>query len=105
MFKKISGFIFLIYLILPSNVFAHGSDESTMMYNMMGYGAGAWGNWIFMILFWILVILGVIALIKWLAGNTFGERHNSAVEILQERFAKGEINQAEFAAKAKLLKK
>lgn len=76
-------------------------------YNMMnwsGSGAGWWFNLIFTILFWILIILGVFAMVKWLANNQ-SAGGNSALEILKERFAKGEIDKKEYEEKIKLLKK
>ena len=70
---------------------------------MMGYG-GSWLGWIFMLLFWALVVIGIIVLIRWL---THGSRHgwhdhgHSALGILKERYAKGEIDKREFEEKKK----
>lgn len=75
-------------------------------YNMIGWnnaGGWWWFNLIFMILFWILIILGVVALIKWLMNNQ-AIGGNSAMDILKERLAKGEIDKKEFEEKAKMLK-
>ena len=68
---------------------------------MMGdWGAWGWGmgfGWIFMILFWILVVLGIVALAKWLfstAGS--GESGKRPLEILKERYARGDITREQY---------
>jgi putative membrane protein len=80
---------------------------------MMGNHDGFWMwgfNGIFMILFWILVILAVAALIRWLAlppgtpssraeGEPKEEGGSHALDILEERYARGEIDREEFLRK------
>lgn len=63
---------------------------------MMGYGwgMGPWG-WIFMGLFWVVVIGGIVwAAMALLPGNrrVGPERRESAREILDRRFAAGELD-------------
>lgn len=66
------------------------------------YGMGAWGG-IFMVIFWLFVIVGITALIQGNSRN--GSRHhragNSALDILKERYAKGEIDRKDFEEKKK----
>jgi putative membrane protein len=48
-----------------------------------------------MALFWVLVILGIVVLVKWLAGST-PRSETRAIDILKERYAKGELTREQF---------
>ena len=47
------------------------------------------------------VIVGLIVGIRWLLGKGKEEKLDSAIEILRQRYARGEINKDEFEAKKK----
>tara|TARA_R110002072_G_scaffold105615_2_gene230881 strand:- start:3023 stop:3253 length:231 start_codon:yes stop_codon:yes gene_type:complete len=67
------------------------------MYHDIGnFGWSMGFGWIFMLLFWALVILGIIAIIRWLSGSNDTASKNTALEILQERYARGEIDSEEY---------
>lgn len=73
---------------------------------MMGFGSGS--PW------WMLVPIlswaGLLALIAWAVVRIFptnragDHRHDSAEEILRERFARGEIDAAEYASSLRVLR-
>jgi len=72
------------------------------MMDAMHSGPGGWwmggGMWFFSILFWIVIIAGVVFIVKWLMGrdketSSFNE---PPLEILKKRYAKGEIDQKTF---------
>ena len=54
-----------------------------------------------MLVFWVLVVVGVVVLIKWLADQSTGRdtREKSALDILRERYARGEIEREEYEQK------
>ena len=68
----------------------------------MGFGGG-----IFMILFWVLIILGVLYLVKVLLGSDgsgVDKPPETAREVLEKRFARGEISKEEFELAIEVLK-
>ena len=71
----------------------------------MGYGGFGFG-WIFMVLFWALVILGIVYFIKQLFSiNTSSGGKESAEDILKKKYAAGEITKNEFEEKMTVFSK
>lgn len=63
----------------------------------MGFGGG------FMWLVWILLIIAILWVLAMISGSKSdpSKGQKTALEILEERYAKGEINQQEFLKKKK----
>lgn len=70
-----------------------------------GMGIGGFGfGWIFMVLFWAFVILGVVYLVKQLSGGSkTGVSRETAEDILKKRYASGEITKEEYRDKSSLI--
>ena len=62
--------------------------------NMMGWGGGGFG--LGHLLWWVLVIVGIVLLVRSLSGRSRRDDGSRALGILEERYARGEIDKAEF---------
>ena len=75
-------------------------DSDHMSRMMNGWGTG------FGFIFWLLILAAIIAGVVWfvrsqpLAGSQWRERRSSAgLEVLEERYARGEISREEYLQK------
>ena len=72
---------------------------------MYGWGGGmGWFGMLLMIAFWVLVIVALVFLVRWLIHSSRGPvgggpSGSRALDILMERYARGEIDKNEFDAK------
>ena len=67
-----------------------------------GYGMMSGGMWIVGLIFWILILIGLVLLIKYLwLGSGIRGGPESALEVLKKRYARGEISKEEFEEKKK----
>lgn len=72
------------------------------MSSMMGYGFGfAPFGFLFMLLWWGLIIVAIVALVRWLSRTSGTQGGKSPLDILKERYAKGEMNKQEFEERKK----
>jgi putative membrane protein len=101
----IGGTILGVIIILPL-VFGAISGWQYGGWGMMGPGMMGGFGWmwfmpIFMILFWGLVIWGVVALVRGLSGSRPSDspKADSALEVLKRRYALGEIDKEEYEEK------
>jgi putative membrane protein len=82
------------------------SDWHMGRWMMGGWGTG-WFGMIFMIIFWGLIIFGFVLLIRWLTQSASSKGHSGigtgskAIDILKERYVRGEINRDEFESMQK----
>jgi len=98
---------------LPMMGMMGGSSSSSNNYqpnnfnSMMGnyYNGGGIG-WLPMILWWILIIIGIVLLVRWISNQSRNGSGNhgktsAALDTLKDRYAKGEIDKKEFEEKKK----
>jgi putative membrane protein len=71
-------------------------------WGMMG-GYGGYGG--FGMIIWVIVLIAIVALVVWLvrsvvpSGMHQPPRHSSGLDVLEERYARGEINRDEYLQK------
>ncbi|AOR37241.1 hypothetical protein BFF78_22070 [Streptomyces fodineus] len=89
---------------------------------MMWYDGGwGWGGWflmtVFMVLFWAVLIVGLVAMVRYLGGTRHHQQPGSpppsgdggwqdrrAESLLAERFARGEIDEDEYERRLTVLR-
>lgn len=92
---------------LPCAQYGGGWNTPGWGPGMMVYGFGhSWVGYLMMILIWGVIILGAVALIRWLiqsgrGGSQAAPGGSSALEILKARYARGEISKEEFESMKK----
>ena len=109
----------LLFLTESSPLLTNYNLNKTIMMGYYGYGPH-WGSFgvfglVFGIFIWIVVIVLIIAIIRRVVWGSHWRRHNrgmhgvgmehndTAMEILSQRFAKGEINKEEYEERKKVL--
>lgn len=75
---------------------------------MFGYGYGGPGGWLWM-LGGLVLVVGIALLVAWAFGGAMRTRRDDArptpLEILRERYARGEITQEQFEQAKQVLER
>jgi putative membrane protein len=105
----IGGIVFAILIIISllwgSTLGWQGRSWGMMGPGMMGGFGFGWFMPILMIIFWGLVIWGVVALVRGLSGPKYCDSSvaDSALEVLKRRYARGEVSKKEYEEKKREL--
>ena len=73
---------------------------------MEGMGFGSGSGMFFGMIFWVLILIGIIVLVVWAiqkSGANQSSSAESALDILKKRYAKGEIDREEFEERKRLV--
>lgn len=102
----------LVFSVVMTSLPVHAQGAAERPYAWHYGGDWGWGHMVFgsvmMLLFWGVVIVGIVLVVRWLSGgpphgSTSAPAKNRALEILQERFARGEIDEDEYEKRKRLL--
>lgn len=109
--RRLYGLLISIFFVFSTSIPAFAQ-----MYGGQGWGwhdsGWSWGHMIFggamMIAFWGGIIVLIVLMVRWLggAGHSSADHRSRGkvpIDILKERFAKGEIDREEFEERKKLL--
>jgi putative membrane protein len=89
----------IVTLLRPVSVLAQERtwDWQWSMHPMMFmWGAGGLVMMLMMLVFWGLVIAGLVYGLRWLTSQGRPAQRDEALEILRQRYARGEIDKQEF---------
>lgn len=104
MMQLLVGLVF--GLITTGVVHAQYYGPSHMWGGEWGWGHAIFGS-LMMVLFWGGIILVIVLLVRWLGGGLGSQQMppsgKTALDILKERFARGEIDKDEFEERKRLL--
>lgn len=100
MLKKLANLVSIV-LILASPAYA-----AEGIYNYRGHMMGSWGMGWMMIVFWGLILIGMVLMIRWILiiSKDNKKREKNYLDILKERFASGEIDLNEYEEKKRILR-
>ena len=101
MFGQLLSVVFDWGFFLLSSPMAQAPYEwGWRMHPMWGWGVGMM---FMMLLFWGAILVAAVVCVRWLLGQTKNAQGDSALNILRERFARGEIEKDEFETKKRQL--
>lgn len=69
----------------------------------MMWGQWGWGMWLGSAVFLALIAIGIVMLARWASRDGLGRRALDARRILDERFARGEIDEEEYQRRRSVL--
>ena len=87
------------YLALPSAAFAQPWNYESGRGMPMMWGLWGIGMMFMHFVFWILLVVALVLGIRWLIRQGSESKSDSALGILRQRYARGEINKEEFETK------
>ena len=85
-------------VIIPAVVWAQERPYDSWGMHPM-WGAWGIGMMFMMLVFWGLIVVGLVLGIRWLVTQGRESRSDPALDILRQRYARGEIDQEEFEAR------
>lgn len=112
MIQKILAHLTCIGMVLLGTAPALAQQQTRSNYGPHMWDGG-WHGWFFgpimMIVFLAIAVAVVVLLVRWLGGNQAHPHHHvsptrkAPLDILKERFAKGEIDKEEFEERRRIL--
>jgi putative membrane protein len=68
--------------------------------SLIAFGAG---GWILMPLFWLLLIVGIVLLVRGRGGPWMGGGRETGIDVLERRFAEGELSLEQYRERRSVL--